>query len=75
MKKRYGITKDPERRVKELENTFSGVKNFKIEKQFPNQKEAQMWENTKPNQHPGGPKTRGPVFGYSHNYSRRKPQK
>ena len=70
--KRYGITNDPERRRKELENTFSGIKNFKVEKEFSNQKTAQEWENTKKNQHPGGPKTKGPVYGYSHYYNRRK---
>ena len=75
MKKRYGITNNPERREKELENTFSGIKNFKIEKRFSTQKMAQKWENTKQNQHPGGPKTTGPIFGYSHNYTRRKSEK
>ena len=75
MKKRYGITNDPDRREKELRNDFSGVKNFKIEKTFPNQKSAQNWENTKTNQHPGGLKTSGPIHGYSHNYTRRKSQK
>ena len=72
--KRYGITNDPERRRKELENTFSGIKNFKVEKKFSNQKAAQEWENTKKNQHPGGPKTKGPVYGYSHDYNRKKPK-
>ena len=75
MKKRHGITSDPKRRERELSNIFSGVANFKVEKKFPNQAEAQKWENTKKNQHPGGPKTEGPFYGYSHNYSRRKPQK
>ena len=75
MKKRYGITKNPKRREGELKNTFFGVKNFTIEKKFPNQEVAQSWENTKPNQHPGGPKTEGPIYGYSHNYSRRKHKK
>ena len=72
MKKRYGITSDPERREKELKNDFSGLNSFKVEKKFPNQKAAQNWENTKKNQHPGGPKTPGPIYGYSHNYTRRK---
>lgn len=49
MPKRYGITNNPERREKELENTFSGIKKFKIEKQFSSKKAAQEWENTKPN--------------------------
>ena len=75
MKKRYGITGNPQRREIELKNTFSGVTNFKIEKKFPNQELAQKWENTKKNQHPGGPKTEGVFYGYSHNYTRRKPQR
>lgn len=73
MSKRYGITDDPERRKRELENDFSGMKNFKVEKAFPNQESAQKWENTKKNQTLGGPKTLGPFYGYSHNYIRRKP--
>ena len=72
MPKRYGITNNPERREKELKNEFSGMKNFKIEQTFSNQKAAQKWENTKKNQHAGGPKTKGPIAGYSHNYTRRK---
>ena len=35
------------------------MKNFKEEKTFTNQESAQKWENTKKNQHPGGPKHRG----------------
>ena len=72
--KRYGITNDPERRKKELENTFSSFKNFKIEQKFPDQKTAQKWENTKKNQHSGGPKIKGPVYGYSHDYNHKKPK-
>ena len=75
MKKRYGITSDPKRREKELKNEFFGMKNFKVERKFPSQKAAQNCENTKKNQHPGGPKTPGPFYGYSHNYTRRKPGK
>ncbi len=75
MPKRYGITSDPQRRERELENEFSGSRNFKVERKFPNQKSAQEWENTKKNQHPGGPKTPGPIYGYSHDYTRRKPEK
>ena len=75
MPKRYGITSNPQRRKGELENTFSGLKNFKIEKKFPNQETAQKWENTKKNQHAGGPKKEGAFYGYSHDYNRRKPQK
>ena len=75
MKKRYGITSDPKRRERELKNEFSGVRNFTVEKKFSNQTLAQKWENTKKNQHPGGPKTEGSIYGYSHNYSRRKPKK
>ena len=75
MPKRYGITSDPQRRKEELGNIFSGVENFKIEKKFPNQTMAQKWENTKENQHAGGPKKNGPFYGYSHSYTRRKPQK
>ena len=72
MKKRHGITSNPERREKELKSEFSGMKNFKVEKTFSNQSAAQKWENTKKNQHPGGPKTSGSIYGYSHNYTRRK---
>ncbi len=75
MSKRYGITSDPERRERELKNQFVGFRGFKVEKPFPNQEMAQKWENTKRNQHPGGPKTSGPVYGYSHHYTRRKPKK
>ena len=73
MPKRYGITNNPERREKELKNEYSGFSNFKKEQIFPNREMAQKWENTKKNQHPGGPKTKGPIYGYSHSYSRRKP--
>ena len=72
MPKRFGITNDPERRERELKSEFSGMKGFKVERKFSSQKAAQNWENTKKNQHPGGPKTPGPVYGYSHNYTRRK---
>ena len=75
MPKRYGNTNNLERRKIELKNDFFGFKNFKLEKTFSNQKEAQKWENTKKNQHPGGPKTSGPIYGYSHDYTRRKPKK
>ena len=75
MKKRYGITSDPKRRERELKSDFSGMRNFTVEKIFSNQASAQKWENTKKNQHPGGPKTEGLFYGYSHNYSRRKPKK
>ena len=75
MPKRYGITNDPDRRKQQLESEFSGVKNFKVEQEFPNQESAQRWENTKKNQHPGGPKTEGIYYGYSHNYTRKKPKR
>ena len=75
MPKRFGITNDPQRRKRELESNFSGISNFKVERKFSNQEAAQNWENTKTNQHPGGPKTPGPFYGYSHNYTRRKPGK
>ena len=75
MPKRYGITSDLERREKELKNEYSGFSNFKKECRFPNQESAQKWENTKKNQHHGGPKTSGRFYGYSHNYTKRKPQK
>ena len=29
---------DPQRRDRELENEFSGLRNFKVERKFPNQK-------------------------------------
>ena len=75
MPKRYGITSNPGRRKNELKSEFSGMKNFKVESTFPNQESAQKWENTKKNQHPGGPKTPGTFYGYSHSYTRRKSQK
>lgn len=75
MPKRYGITVNPERRKNELNSTFYGLANFKIEKKFSNQELAQKWENKKKNCHPGGPKTEGPVYGYSHSYNRRKSKK
>ena len=75
MSKRYGITNNPERREQELKNQFFGFGSFKVEKTFSNQKSAQRWENTKRNQQAGGPKTSGPIYGYSHEYTRRKPQK
>lgn len=75
MPKRYGITNNPERRKCELENEFSGLKKFNVEKKFPNQEKAQAWENKKRNQHAGGPKTEGPIYGYSHEYTHRKTKK
>ena len=75
MPKRYGITSDPKRRETELKKEYVGFSNFQKERRFPNQESAQKWENTKKNQHPGGPKTPGPFYGYSHSYTRRKPQK
>ena len=74
-KKRHGITNNPKRREKELKKTLSNVEDFKVEKKFSNQRTAQKWENTKSDQHPGGKKTKGPIYGYSHSYSKRKPQK
>ena len=35
---------------------------------------AQKWENIKENQHAGGPKKEGAFYGYSHDYTRRKPK-
>lgn len=65
--KKYGITNNPARRKQELKNEHSGFSGFKVEKKFPSKAAAQKWENTKPNAHPGGPKTFGPVYGYSYN--------
>ena len=72
MPKRYGMTNDPNRRKQELKKEYSGVNSFKIEKKFPNKQAAQEWENKKPNSHPGGPKTSGTYYGYSHSYSKKK---
>ena len=72
MPKRHGITNNPSRRRMELEREYSGFKNFKIEKKFPNQEKAQEWENRKPNANPGGPKADGPFYGYSHSYKQKK---
>ena len=47
MRKRYGITNNPEKREKELRKSHDGVKNFKVVKQFPDQKTAQNWEKYK----------------------------
>ena len=55
-----------------MEREYSGFKNFKIEKKFPNQEKAQEWENRKPNANPGGPKADGPFYGYSHSYKQKK---
>ncbi len=74
-KKKSGITSDPARREKELKREFSGMSNFKVEEKFPSQKAAQKWENAQKNQHPGGPKTSGPFYGYSFNYNRKRPGK
>ncbi len=63
MPKRRGITNNPKRREKELNQEYSVVKNFKIEKKIPDQKTAQEWENKKPN-NPGGPKAKGPYTNY-----------
>ena len=41
MPKRYGVTSNPERRLRELKNEFSGLRNFKVERTFSNQKAAQ----------------------------------
>ena len=41
MPKRFRITSNPERRKRELESEFSGMKNFQVEKTFPNQESAQ----------------------------------
>ena len=56
----------------ELERKYSGFRNFRIEKKFPNQEEAQKWESRQFNTHPGGPKAEGPFYGYSHDYDKRK---
>lgn len=72
MPQRYGITNNPDRREQQLKGEFLGVKNFKIEQEFPNQETAQKWENKKKNQHPEGSKTEGSYCGYSQNYTCRK---
>ncbi len=72
--KRYGTTNNPSRRQQELQNEYSGFLGFKVERQFSSKAAAQKWENTKLNAHPGGPKTSGPVYGYSHSYTRKKPK-
>ena len=58
MPRRRGITNDPPRRERELEREYSGFRNFRIEKKFPNQAEAQKWESGKFDTHPGGPKAK-----------------
>lgn len=72
MSKRSGITNDPNRRKKELSQEYTNLKDFKIIKKFPNKDKAQKWENKQPNSHPGGPKTPGPYYGYSHSYEKKK---
>ena len=72
MPKRYGITSDPSRREGELEREYSGFRNFEIVRKFPNQEAAQKWENKQPNAHPGGQKTDGPFYAYSHHYKKKK---
>ena len=71
MPRRYGITNDPPRRKRELEQEYSGFRNFTIEKKFPNQEKAQEWENRQFNARPGGPKMRGPFYGYSRYYEKK----
>ena len=72
MPRRHGITNDPSRRRMELEREYSGFRNFTIEKEFPNQEEAQEWESGQFSAHPGGPKAEGPFYGYSYDYKQKK---
>ncbi len=72
MQIRHGITNDSKRREAELRNHYHGFKNFRIIKRFSSKSAAQAWENGKSNAHPGGPKTSGPYYGYSHEYTRKK---
>ena len=72
MPRRQGITSNISRRRGELEREYSGFRNFKIERRFPNQEAAQKWENKQPNANPGGPKIDGPFFGYSHYYKNKR---
>ena len=73
VKKRYGITINPPRREGELKREYAGFRKFKVEKKFPNKKEAQKWEDKQSGTHnPGGPKTKGTHYGYSHEYKNKK---
>ena len=72
MPKKHGITNNPTRRRRELKQEYLGFKNFRIEKEFPNQEEAQEWESKQPDTHPGGPKIRGPFYGYSYHYKQKR---
>ena len=72
MPKRYGITNNPDKRMSELNNQYHGFENFEVLEKFPTKAAAQAWEQGKPNAHPGGANAKGPYYGYSHNYSRKK---
>ena len=72
VEKRYGITNDPSRRKRELEQIYDGFRRFRIEKRFPNQEEAREWERRQPNTCPVGPKVDGPFYGYSYGYKKKK---
>ena len=72
MPKKYGITNNLSRRRVELEREYSGFRNFRFEKKFPNQEAAQKWKNRQFNTHPGEPKADGPFYGYSHDYKQKR---
>ena len=73
MLKRYGITNDPPRQRIELKQEYSGFSNFRVERRFPNQEEAQEWESKQSGiPHPGWPKIDGPFYGYSHCFTKKK---
>ena len=72
MPRKYGITNNPSRRRMELKQEYFGLKHFRVEKEFPNQEEAQEWESKQPDTHPGGPKIRGPFYGYSYHYKQKR---
>ena len=72
MPRRRGITNNPALKRSQLEREYDGFRYFKVEKRFPNQEEAQKWENRQFYIHQGGPKMRGPFFGYSYYYEKKK---
>ena len=72
MPKLYGITNDPPRKRMELEQEYVDFENFRVEKRFPNQEEAQKWESKQPYTYLGEPKADGPFYGYSYEFKKRK---
>ena len=69
---RHGITNTPIRKRMELAKKYIGFRNFRIEKKFSNQEEAQKWEDRPYRARPRGPKIEGPFYGYSHFYKRKR---